>query len=86
MGGSDLNASLVVHRTVLTVLEANRLLEVPVPAPRKRRERADCSSPRSSQGSRTLCRPSGMFRLVSEGVDTLQRFRSEPRDQVPRSG
>jgi hypothetical protein len=86
MGGSDLNASLVVHRTVLTVLEANRLLEVPVPAPRKRREHAGCSSTRSSQGSRTLCRLSGMFRLVSQGVDTLQRFRSEPRDQVPRSG
>jgi len=25
MGGSDLNASLVVHRTVLTVLEASGL-------------------------------------------------------------
>ena len=27
MGGGDLNASLVVHRTVLTVLEASGLFE-----------------------------------------------------------
>ena len=71
MGGGDLNASLVVHRTVLTVLEASGLLKK-YPCRRRARFTFNCSSPRSSQGSRTLCRPSGMLRLVSEGRHTAE--------------